>query len=529
MARGAAIATVVGAAMLAGHALGFSPALRLLQRPDLTVDISSPQVAPRFGIVGTLPDGIAGRTRIDVDGAPLPAPGAPPIGPGLHAQRWTATYRGGIERTVTTVQLAGPLQDPAKPACSARLAIGQRLLDDGKASPGTIAAIARREIERAMAGQEIFGIGKYEGVKDLALQWASADAHPEDKALLGKAGAPGGYVRVSAVATFERVAVPITFAAVPGLEHGQPSFTVMSKATLDFDNGPLNWLSDKLGGDRLATKLVDDELDKLLITALEPPPPVPLPGGRELRFDYCGAPVQIAERAYGALPVAVRIVAASGAAAVILPPHRGSPVAPAPAADSAITLDVDFDGLDALLYELWRQGQLDEQLAELALDQAFNTDPTVASLLSIRISPLRLTLPPSVAVRGGRASIGAELALAVGDGTRSVPARVWGAVDLTLGAAPAADLAGFELTCEPRPGHLVPCYGDLVGVMRERAPAAHDMLTGSLTDLLDKLFVGTELGADGVPATLRVSGLRTSAHIAGDNGLVRLELDARAE
>ncbi len=525
--RAAAVATLVGTAVLAGHAAGFTPALRLLDRPDLTVDVTTPTVAPRFGIAGTLPDGIGSRVTIDVDGGP---PGAA-LGPGLHAQRWTARYRGDITRSVTTVQLAGPLQDPAMPACSARLAIGQALLDDGAAGPGTLAAIARRELTTALTGVSEIGIGDFKAVKSIGLRWASADKHPEDKALLGKAGAPDGYVRASAIVAFDNVDVPLVLAMVPGRGGTKPSFTVKVDAKLDFDNRALQWLSDKLGGNKLATKLVDQQLDELLVTALEPPPPVPLPGGRTLEFTYCDGPLQIVDGTFGALPVAVVIHPAPGAAAVILPPRRG-PATHAPAdATTGITLDIDLDGLDAILFELWRQGLLDEQLAGLGLDTAFNTDPTVAELLSIRISPLRLTLPPTLAVRAGQPAISAELALAVGDGTTSVPAKVWGAVQLRLGDAPSADLADFELTCEPRPGHLVPCYGDLVGVMRTRAPAAHDLLTSSLTDLLDRLFVGAEFGTEGLPAKLLVRGLRTSAHTdaATGNGHVRLALDARAE
>lgn len=527
--RAATIATLVGAGVLAGHAAGFTPALRLLDRPDLTVDVTTPAVAPRFGVAGQLPAGIGERVTIDIDGTPL-QPGAT-VGPGLHAQRWTARYRGDISRSVTTVQLAGPFQDPATPGCSARLAIGQALLDDGAAGPGTIAAIAQRELTRALTGVSEFGIGAFKRVKTLALRWATADAHPEDQALLGKAGAPDGYVRASAVVVFDNVEVPLVLAMVPGRGGPKPTFTVKVDAKLDFDNRALQWLSDKLGGNKLATTLVDQRIDELMVTALEPPPPVPLPGGRTLAFTYCDGPLQIVDGTFGALPVAVVIQPAPGAAAAVLPARRG-PATHAPiAATSGVTLDVDLDGLDAILYELWRQGMLDEQLAALGLDAAFNTDPTVAELLSIRISPLRLTMPPALTVRGGQPAIAAELALAVGDGQAAMPAKVWGAVQLHLGDAPTADLAGFELTCEPRPGHLVPCYGDLVGVMRARAPAAHDMLTASLTGLLDRLFVGTEFGTDELPAKLTVRGLRTSAHMdaARGNGHVRLTLDARAE
>ena len=65
-------------------------------------------------------------------------------------------------------------------------------------------------------------------------------------------------------------------------------------------------------------------------------------------------------------------------------------------ADQLVALD-DEDALNALLYELWRSGYLDRRLAGAGLDRRFNDDPLVTELLSIRISPPRLALPPVIA------------------------------------------------------------------------------------------------------------------------------------
>jgi hypothetical protein len=268
---------------------------------------------------------------------------------------------------------------------------------------------------------------------------------------------------------------------------------------------------------------------------LEPPPPVELPGGRRLVFTYCGAPPTIAHHAYAELPVAVEITGVPGAP-LVLPPALGSVSAPPPPADLTLALDLELDGLNALLYELWRTGYLDEQLATAALDQKFNTDPTVAGLLTLRISPLRLALPPVLTAVGDHLHMAGDLAVTIADGGTLTKGRIWSALDFRFSSgakgapkAAAVDLGELELSCEPAPGVLKPCYSDLVDALRARAPDVHDALTGAFTTILSSIFVGQRLSDATLPAELAVTGVTAEAFPTGSNARLRLTLAAAIE
>src|SRR5204863_276396 len=132
------------------------------------------------------------------------------------------------------------------------------------------------------------------------------------------------------------------------------------------------------------------------------------------------------------------------------------------------------------------------QLASAGLDAKFNTDPTVAGLLTLRISPMRLALPPVLTAVGDHLHMAGDLALTIADGATQTKGRVWSALDFrfTAGDAPraAVDLGELELTCEPAPGVLKPCYSDLVDALRARAPDVHDTLTRTFTEILSSIF-----------------------------------------
>jgi hypothetical protein len=512
----------VGFAMVAAHAALLPLAVTTCRRDGLRVDlVVGAPAAQELALFGEVPASIKPDVTIADDG-----------GPGLHRRRWSIAYRGGFASAVGAAQLVGPFQDPAAPPCSGRVIVGQALLDDGAAGPGTIAAIVVRELGVSLAGMSAFPIGKYQRVRSLSLSWNRAEATPADRGIVDARRAPNGYVRAHAVVAFTRADVPVTVVMIPALVDGKLRFEIKAGAKLDWGNRVIQWASDLVGGDKFATSIAQDEIDELLVTVLEPPPPVELPGGRRIVFDYCGAPPVIAHGSHAALPVAVSI---TGLAAdpLILPPLFGPAPAPPPPATTRLALDLDLDALNALLYELWRTGMLDEQLAAAGLHDRFNADPIVTGFLSVRISPLRLALPPVLTATGDRLRMAGDLAVTIADGARTLRGRVWSRLDFRFGPAPgvraAVDVGDLELSCEPAPQRLVPCYGDLVGAIRDRAPEVHETLTATFTGILDDIFVGQRISDPKLPAELVVTAVTPSAFFAPPNGKLRLDLAATIE
>jgi len=304
---------------------------------------------------------------------------------------------------------------------------------------------------------------------------------------------------------------------------------VAARAELAVDNRAVQWLSDKLGGDRLATRLVRRQLDGALLTVLAPPPPFALPGGAALRFVPCGEPPVIVDGAYAALPFGVALGRVARAPEV-LPPRFGPSARREPTADTRVALDLDLDALDAILYELWRAGELDRQLALAGLDRRFNAEPLVTDFLSIRLSPVRLALPPVVRAGPSGLRLAADARVAIADGeAQPTVGRVYGELgfafpDGTL--VPDVDLAGLELACERDATTLVPCYADLVTALRARGADFHGSLTASFGALLAELFVGRRLGDASLPAELAIHGVAPTLQLAPANASLHLELDA---
>jgi hypothetical protein len=507
--RGAA---ALGVVVVAGHLAG-SLALAHRDVTDLAVTLAAP----------TSRDGTATLAAIvdDDDGTPP--------GPGLHRRRWSVAYRGGFSRSVGAAALVGPFQDPAARACTGRVLIGQRLLDDGHAGPGTVAATLTAALDDNLRGQGFFPIGDYQGTRAVALAWSRLADHPDDRAMFGEAP-PAGYLRVAVTVAFAHLELPIVVALTPEVAGDALHLRVDARAELAFGNRALQWVSDKLGADRLATRLARGQLDRLLITTLAPPPPFALPGGATLRFLYCDGPIEITA-AGAALPFAVELGRVDHAP-TILPPRLGPGPRPPVDAATTVALDLDLDALNALLFELWRAGALDQRLAEAGLDRRFNADPTVREFLSVRLAPVRLALPPVVVATPRGLRLSAAATVAIRDGDASTTGRIWGGLDLAFAAAPGAtlattvDLGALELSCERTPTTLVPCYGDLVDALRGRGGELHGALTEAFTSLLAAIFVDRRVGVDGAPADLVVHGATPRLFTAGANATLRLDLAA---
>jgi hypothetical protein len=510
---GKTLVAAAGAGIVAVHAIAFVAFADRARGSDLEVALhGTPLASAELAIDASTPPELASRVTIDnhdvSDGA------------GLAHRRWTAAYRGGFARSAGATQLVGPFQDPAAHACTGRVIIGQKML-------AAVGVTMTKMLEAELAGEEIFGAGSYQKVSDVTLGWAELAKHPDDKGMIGEA--PHGYVRVTLRLVFERVEIPVIVALLPKVDRGQLHFELATRAELDFDNRVLQWASDKVGGNKLASRLARRQIDQSLITTLAPPPPFDLPGGQRIEFTYCDEPPDLHDNAYAALPFAVTFGRVDGSP-MVLPPRLGRGPHVEPDADVGIALDLELDALNALLFELWRGGFLDRQLADVGLDRQFNRDPLVTEYLSIRISPLRLALPPVITADRDGLRMAADGRVAISDGSAVTTGRVFGGLSFNLAATSVGpvgvDLRALELSCEKTATTLVPCYADLVGALRDRGADFHGVLTSSFTKLLNDIFVAQRVGASGVPVDLVIGGVHPSVTLAPPNGTLRLALDA---
>ncbi|HEY4238983.1 MAG TPA: hypothetical protein VGM88_04175 [Kofleriaceae bacterium] len=508
--------TAAGLALLAAHVVALALLISHCHGADLVVHVAMPPASRALAMPDAVDPAVAPRTTVD----------DPPASPGLHHRRWIARWRGGIERTAGATQLVGPFQDPDALACTGRVVVGQRLLDDGRQRPGTLAREVFHQLDASLHGEEIWPIGTYQRLEELSLRWTEVIHHPEDRALVGDAT---GYVRGTATVVFGRAKVPLVVAIAPQkYAKGKLAFAVKLRAQVVLDNRVAQWISNHIGADTIATKLAQHQVDDSIASALAPPPPLHLPDGTALRFAYCDGPVEVADGAWGAVPFA--FVIERGTDARILPPRApGTAPRRAPDRDTLLAIDLDLDMLNGILYELWRQGTLDRRLADAGLDRKFDENPTVQQYLTLRLEPPHLLLPPTVAPAAGRLRLSTEAHLAIVDAPLRTQARVWGTVDFAFAGkalAPADLVLGqLELTCERDPETIVPCYGDVVA-----AAASHnDTIDGALTDefgkLLAKIFVERRLGGVGVPEIV-IHAARPTAEVRGANASIHVELDA---
>jgi hypothetical protein len=530
------VKALVGFVVVTAHAIAFVAGARSCDRPELAV--VTLETEDGFAVGKALPvPGVRESSLVEGHASTL------------GFRRFSVRYRGGFERTVGHATWSSrPPDDP--PACVGRVVVGQRLLDDGKASPDTIAGELARSLAAELAGESVVGAGRFERVARVSLRWTELAKHPEDLPLVGGAQA---YVRVTAALVFERVTIPLILALIPRPSATRLDFEVVAIAQLELDNRVLQWMSDKLGGDRLATRLARREIDASLVTALAPPPPFELPGGQQLTFGYCDGPFEVVDGVSGALPFGIATGVAAHAPRLrpprrLGPPPRRIPLAPG----GTVAIDLDVDGANELLFELWRGGFLDRQLADAGLDRRFNDDPLVVDYLSLRISPPRLAHPPVIAsIVGAPGKLGmfADARVTIRDGELSTTGRIWGGLAFSLAGAVepmVVELSALELSCEratieaelaaidfgvarqagDRVTTLVPCYSDLVGALRDRGAEFQGELTRTFVKLLDDIFVDQRVGATGLSADLVIRGVRASAITDADNGSIHLELDA---
>ena len=485
--------TLIGIALVAAHVGLFFVLAEHSRGTELVLDLTTM----------TIPADIAWRADKYTEHKP----------PGLVRTTWTARYRGGFERSIGAAELVGPFQDVGARACTGRVVVGQKLLDQ-------LAPSMEKLVESELRGLSFVGIGDFKRIDKLTLNWAELAAHPTDKRLVKDA--PHGYVRATATIVFDRVDVPLVVVMLPVIKPDKLAFDIRARAELEFGNKVVQWISDKLGADKLATRFTNREIDRGIITALKPPPPFDL-DGQLLTFTYCDGEAEIHEGRYGAVPFGVQIGAGPPG---ILPPKRGPAMHRDIDVAAPLAIDLDLDALDALLYELWRTGYLDRRLDAAGLDRRFNTDPLVTEFLSVRISAPRLALPPILSPTETGMRLSADARVAIQDGTLRTIGRVWGGLEFQFANATSVDLGALELSCERTPTTLVPCYADLVNAIRDRGDAFHGELTQTFTALLTDIFVDRRLSDSALPVDLVIKRASPFTLSAAGNASLHLDLDA---
>lgn len=526
-----AAAALTGVALLALHAAALPFLVEAFDRDAMRVrlggDIGLVARGDRLDVAAELPHGLVDRVQLSVDGVPL-APDARPsdiaLAPGLHRVEWRARYRGGSVRRVGWTQLVGPLQDPARPPCSVRLLVGQPLLDDGAAGPGTLAAEVARQATRELSGLSIWGLGGFERVRRVRLAWAGREAWR------------GAHLRAVLDIDLTGGSLELTVRLTPHIVGGELTVAADTDARVHLNNRIAQWVVDLVKGNRVVARLAHREIAGVLDSLLASPPPLDLGGGRTLELTFCDdRDIEIVDGAYAAVWLAVRIdaSAAAGAGRPPAPPLLPAepPTATAPVR-TPLALELDGNALNAALFHVWAIGLLDEELAASDLVSRVNGDPVVADLLSVRARGPHLPLPPTIAASAsGGYDLRMASALWLDDGALHTPAHLFGRAGLALqpgeDVGVAVSLAELGLTCEPEPRLLEPCYPELAAELARRAPDLHADLSAWFSDLVKSWLVGRALGTPEAGGVFHIERSVLVPPPTGRHGPLRIELHGR--
>ncbi len=464
---------------------------------------------------------------------------------GMRHLRWVEQYGGGFSRSVATALRIGPFQSNDEASCGIRMRVGQALLDDGGQESPTIANLVRRRLTSELAGLSVWPVGSFVEVSRLALRFAENKLVDADGSVFGFANLemPNQLIALTVELRFARARVPLFIGLIPELRDGRIHLRSQVSADVVGNNRVYRFVLDALGGDKRATKAVESELSHAVVELLAPPPPLELGGGKTIALRYCpNRPLVIRDGLYAELPLDIELAERGG--------HK-PPQFPQPAESTvptklgtAIQVDIDANGLAALLHQLWSNGFLDELVESLALDEKFNLDETVQSLLSVRVSDIALEGPPVLeptpaATSPGRLTLSAQVRLSLTDGTGPnalvTPARLFGRVDLVV--SPRGEKANrflrasgsqFSLTCqapssaEPNKAkRLRSCYGIIAGELGQRGPAFADLFASRVEDSFNALFRDRELDIAELGARFVIDGSR----VTPQNQQLRLEVD----
>jgi hypothetical protein len=530
MRRGrAAVPIALGAVLVAAHAAALPLLVDWLDRPPLVIDITAPPVAPgdHLQVAARMPAQLAARARVLVDGVVTDGDLArAEVGPGLHRVEWRVEYRGGVVRRAGIAQLVGPYQDPAQPPCSGRLLFGQRLLDDGAAGPGTLAGIVKALAAHELGGFDRWPVGRFERVRKVSLRWVAV--------ALGV----GPHLRADIDIDLSSASIGLTVRIAPRIVDGALKLSARTGARVHMASRVAQWVVDLVSADAMLARFAHREIASALDSILTAPPPLDLGGGRSLELVLCpGRDVEIVADAYAAVPLAVRLDAASAAAAsrgrarapVLLAADPPLPDAPL---DAAVAIELDGNALGGALYVLWATGLLEEELARSGVVERFHADPLVADLLSVRVRGPELPLPPTLTMsRVPTASyqLGVVSSFLLDDGDLHTPAHLFGRAGFQLGRDldVRVSLSELGLTCQPSPGVLEPCYPELAAELVARAPELHDELSSWFSGMVASWLVGRDLGPPDGQGSFRIDRSRIVPPPAGRHGPLRIELEGQ--
>jgi hypothetical protein len=563
------VAALAGGLLLALHAAVFPALMGAFDDQGLSVRVSSPSVADKLDIDAVWPAALDRRIAVETRA------GGPSIdGPVMHRVEWSVRYRGGFERRVGRTQLVGPFQKLARPPCSLRVLLGQRLLDGlaprqdpvtgpvagplGAAvqraldspEPGSVARVVASMIESQLAGFERWPIGAFRGVSGMRMRWVgTADIDRDDRrqAVLAAArsalrehggAAVTGVLQATFRLRFDDGDVPIWLAVIPVLGRHGLTLAAHVDAELDFDSWFYQQLSDWFGGDDYVTRTARGELDQAFASVFSLPPPIELARGHRLRFRYCeDKPVDIITGGYAAVPMRLVYEHSAGVA----PVYFGAADAERPRArvrdmTAPVAVEFELDALNGIVHALWRSGMLDQELDRAGLDQQFNDNQQVRALSSVRLGQFDLALPPTIwrSSPGPGAphfQLGVDADLSIHDRDATTPAHIFGAVGLDFRAGADAPLVAdltldqLALTCEPEPGLLTPCYADLVAAVRDRADAVHGQLTERFTALFGAVVLHRRIDLERAAFDIENARVQTVEDAGTD--LIRVELFGR--
>jgi hypothetical protein len=169
----------------------------------------------------------------------------------------------------------------------------------------------------------------------------------------------------------------------------------------------------------------------------------------------------------------------------------------------SMALDLSPNTVATLLHHLWASGQLEELIRQHWLGRIEN-DKILSRLLSLRIQDASLSAPPTpVFDQDGHLVVSSAMSLQLKDGDIQTPAHLFARVRIVLSAKDnrlvhGVELLDLELSCEPSPGHLVPCFSTIVSEIRKKAPEFSDTFATLLSSSLMNVLNQQEFEIDGL-------------------------------
>ena len=505
----------VGAGLVLGHVWALPRILRAFERPALSVRVTLPArvAAGPLALNAQLPPGV--NPTFLVDDTPQKTPA---LSAGMRHLAWRVLYRGGFVREVGKTLLVGEPQTLEDPPCGARVVLHQRLLDDGTANPGTFANVLRRMANSQMTGMSVPVLGKLTEIRAVRIWW-SAKTERDPQAL-----------RILMEAAFEEGVVPLSFWLMPRIEGGALVLSRYASARVEGAGWFEKAAAFVVRGDSFATDIAQEQLDlagSMVEEMLRTPPPFPLWEGKALRLAYCkGRDIEITEREAASIPLAVLLPQGGAVPAITL----SLPLSAPSVSSAPLSLDMNLETLNGVLYFLWVKGYFERALGELNAREWLNEKAEAQRFLTLRLAGLSLSLPPVIEPRAGERPlwVGLEASLRLEDRGQLSEAKLFSRFSLGLrpeGEGIGADLSFDEaaLTCEEG-GVLLPCYADLFAELKKHTPEFEAPIEAFLGGYLSALLSQLRLSDPSLPVAFSIEKRQVGTWRAGGTVGLRLEL-----